>query len=79
MTGIERFLQIMDADIAIFDSPDAKELVDPKGPAESRFNDRVIRGGSFYNGARACRSAWISSESPRNLSGDFGFRIVMDE
>ena len=58
---------------------DVKELVDPKGPAESRFNDRVIRGGSFYNGARACRSAWISSESPRNLSGDFGFRIVMDE
>lgn len=31
MTGIERFLQIMDADIEIFDEPDAKELVDPKG------------------------------------------------
>lgn len=58
---------------------DVKELVDPKGPAESRFNDRVIRGGSFYSGARACRSAFRESESPRNLSGDFGFRIVMDE
>ena len=37
MTGIERFLQIMDADIEIFDSPDAKELVDPKG--EIIFDD----------------------------------------
>lgn len=31
MTGIERFLQIIDADIEIFDEPDAVELVEPKG------------------------------------------------
>ncbi len=31
MTGIDRFLQIMDADIEIFDEPDAVPLVDPKG------------------------------------------------
>ncbi len=31
MTGIERFLQIIDADIEIFDEPDAVELVAPKG------------------------------------------------
>ena len=31
VTGIERFLQIMDADIEIFDAPDARELVDPCG------------------------------------------------
>ena len=31
ITGIERFLQIMDADIEIFDAPDAKELVNPRG------------------------------------------------
>ena len=30
-TGIERFIQIMDADVEIFDEPDAKELVNPKG------------------------------------------------
>lgn len=30
ITGIERFIQIMDADIEIFDEPDAKELVNPK-------------------------------------------------
>jgi ATP-binding cassette subfamily B protein len=31
ITGIERFLQIMDADIEIFDEPDAIELNSPKG------------------------------------------------
>ena len=34
LTGIERFLQIMDADIEIFDEPDAKELKNPKGNIE---------------------------------------------
>ncbi len=34
MTGIERFLQIMDADIEIFDEPDAIPLKDPKGNIE---------------------------------------------
>lgn len=37
MTGIERFLQIMDADIEIFDEPDAVELTYPKG--EISFED----------------------------------------
>ncbi len=31
ITGIERFLQIMDADIEIFDEEDAVDIVDPKG------------------------------------------------
>lgn len=31
MTGIERFLQILDADIEIFDEPDAVPLENPKG------------------------------------------------
>lgn len=34
MTGIERFLQIMDADIEIFDEPDAIELKSTKGNIE---------------------------------------------
>ncbi len=34
MTGIERFLQIMDADIEIFDTPNAKDIVNPKGEIE---------------------------------------------
>lgn len=31
ITGIERFLQIMDADIEIFDEPDAQNIENPKG------------------------------------------------
>ncbi len=31
MTGIERFVQIMDSDIEIFDEPDAEACVNPKG------------------------------------------------
>ncbi len=34
MTGIERFLQIMDADVEIFDTEDAVELTDVKGNIE---------------------------------------------
>ena len=37
ITGIERFLEIMDADIEIFDSENAVELTDVKG--EIRFNN----------------------------------------
>ena len=36
ITGIERFLQIMDADIEIFDEEGAVDLVDPKGEIEFR-------------------------------------------
>ena len=36
MTGIERFLEIMDADIDIFDGPNAVELTNPKGDIEFR-------------------------------------------
>ncbi len=34
MTGIERFLQIMDADIDIFDDSDATDITSPKGEIE---------------------------------------------
>ncbi len=34
LTGIERFLQIVDADIEIFDEPDATDIVNPKGNIE---------------------------------------------
>ena len=37
ITGIERFLQIMDADIEIFDEPDAQDIDNPKG--EIVFHD----------------------------------------
>ncbi|MBO5199754.1 MAG: ABC transporter ATP-binding protein [Clostridia bacterium] len=52
MTGIERFLQIIDADIEIFDEPDARPLCDPKGNIEFKNvafeypddHNRVFRG-----------------------------------
>lgn len=34
MTGIERFVEIIDADIEIFDEPDATDIVNPKGNIE---------------------------------------------
>ena len=34
ITGIERFVQIMDADVEIFDEPDAQDLENPKGEIE---------------------------------------------
>lgn len=34
MTGIERFVDIVDADVEIFDEPDAEDLVDAKGEIE---------------------------------------------
>lgn len=37
ITGIERFLQIMDADIEIFDEPDAQDIENPRG--EIVFDD----------------------------------------
>lgn len=40
MTGIERFVQIMDSEIEIFDEPDAKDCVNPKG-------DIVFEGVGF--------------------------------
>lgn len=36
MTGIERFVEIMDADIEIFDEPGAVECISPKGEIEFR-------------------------------------------
>ncbi len=40
MTGIERFLQIVDADIEIFDEPDATDIKEPRG-------DIVFKNVSF--------------------------------
>jgi len=37
---------------------------------------RVIRGGSWYDGARGLRSAYRCGVSPGGRSGDLGFRLV---
>ncbi len=48
MTGIERFAEIMDADIEIFDSEGAKELKDPKGEIE--FKNVSFEYSDDHNG-----------------------------
>ncbi len=55
MTGIERFVEILDADIEIFDEPDAEDLVDAKGNIEFKNvsfeypddHNRVFKGLDF--------------------------------
>ncbi|MBQ2790320.1 MAG: SUMF1/EgtB/PvdO family nonheme iron enzyme [Thermoguttaceae bacterium] len=40
-------------------------------------SDRVLRGGSWYHGARYCRSAYRSSNVPTGWNFDYGFRLVL--
>jgi formylglycine-generating enzyme required for sulfatase activity len=47
---------------------------DPDG-ADSGSN-RVLRGGSWYNPAAACRSAFRNDIAPSNRGNDVGFRLV---
>lgn len=47
LTGIERFLQIMDADIEIFDEPDAVDMPKPKG--EIRFEEVAFEYPDDHN------------------------------
>lgn len=47
MTGIERFVQIMDSDIEIFDEPDAVELVQTKG--EIQFDNVTFEYPDDHN------------------------------
>jgi ATP-binding cassette subfamily B protein len=47
MTGIERFVEIMDADVEIFDEPDAVELEHPTG--EIQFHDVTFEYPDDHN------------------------------
>jgi len=49
---------------------------DPTGPRAGSF--RVLRGGSWYNYSRHCRSAIRSRNSPGYRSNCLGFRVVLD-
>ncbi|MGD9214461.1 MAG: SUMF1/EgtB/PvdO family nonheme iron enzyme [Desulfobacteraceae bacterium] len=50
------------------------EVIDPKGPLDGKY--RISRGGSWYDGAGLCRSAYRGRFSPGRRSGDLGFRLV---
>jgi formylglycine-generating enzyme required for sulfatase activity len=48
---------------------------DPKGPDSGSF--RVIRGGSWNNNARNCRSANRNNNDPTNRNNNLGFRVAL--
>jgi len=54
----------------------AGSVTDPQGPASGSY--RVIRGGSWSNGAGSCRSAYRNYDNrPSGGYGDIGFRAVL--
>lgn len=48
--------------------------LDPNGPQFGR--ERVYRGGSWYDGAKSCRSAYRNFAAPWYRSQDLGFRLI---
>ena len=52
-------------------------VTDPVGPRTG--SGRVGRGGSWYNSARYCRSAYRFGDSPGYRINDLGFRLLRTE
>ena len=52
----------------------AESATDPAGAIDGTL--RVLRGGSWYNEGRICRSAFRSLDSPHNASLSIGFRLA---
>ena len=50
---------------------------DAKGPASG--TEHVIRGGHYFNDAKACRAASRLSFSAGFAANAIGFRVVMEE
>jgi formylglycine-generating enzyme required for sulfatase activity len=48
---------------------------DPTGPESGSI--RVLRGGSWRDGAQNCRSSYRSRGTPGNRNGGIGFRVVL--
>jgi formylglycine-generating enzyme required for sulfatase activity len=51
-----------------------KEVIDPKGPLEG--DRRIVRGGSWYDGARLVRSACRDRSTPGDRNFSLGFRCA---
>ena len=53
-------------------------IVDPwESASDSRATDRVVRGGSWYDSARRCRSAYRNWRGPSNRVRIRGFRVCL--
>ena len=48
----------------------------PTGPSSG--SNRVLRGGSWFNGARSCRVSYRYGGTPDRRSYDLGFRLVLE-
>ena len=53
----------------------SSEVTDPQGPDNGSV--RVLRGGSWDSGARGCRSAHRSDDSPDYRYNIYGFRLAL--
>jgi serine/threonine-protein kinase PpkA len=51
-----------------------KRVTDPTGPEKGRY--KIIRGGSWRQGAAACRSAARNRYAPTRRSSSLGFRLA---
>jgi formylglycine-generating enzyme required for sulfatase activity len=50
-------------------------VTDPTGPASGSY--RVVRGGSWGDSARSCRSAYRNGDVPGDRGDGLGFRLVL--
>lgn len=58
----------------------AESVSDPQGDAggvQRAGVERVVRGGSWFNGGRYCRSAYRDRFTPDNRNFDVGFRLAL--
>ncbi|MFC1537271.1 SUMF1/EgtB/PvdO family nonheme iron enzyme [Gemmatimonadota bacterium] len=60
-----------------FGSYSSENATDPKGPASG--SGRILRGGSWYNVAYNCLSAYRNNYAPRGRGGTIGFRVARRE
>ncbi|HZL34838.1 MAG TPA: SUMF1/EgtB/PvdO family nonheme iron enzyme [Tepidisphaeraceae bacterium] len=54
-------------------------VIDPQGPEPTDKARRVLRGGSWYEGADACRAANRVSDDPTAPSDRYGLRVCRDD
>ena len=57
------------------DSYPVELIVDPRGSEIGSY--RVLRGGSWFNLGRDCRSAYRDSDVPGNSHYNYGFRLAL--
>ena len=55
----------------------SRKGIDPTGPATGRC--RVLRGGSWCDNARDCRSAFRNRDVPGGIFSNYGFRLYCSE